>query len=126
MIGDTSSELLLATEVAQWLRISRSTLYGWAAAGKIPSVKLHGAIRFIRADIEHWIHHRSYVPTDSSPSMTHPIVAPNPSGVSRQMIHRAGIRAIRQVVNSRSSQQPSASGHLLPTADVGARKDTRS
>lgn len=125
MIRDTSPDLLIATEVAQWLRISRSTLYMWVAAGKIPSLKLNGTVRFIRADIEGWIQNRSSVPADSSPSMTRPIVAPNPSGVSRQMIHRADIRVIRSAAGQQSPQ-PNFTSHLVPSkAGFVERKDKR-
>lgn len=125
MTNDTSSDLLIAIEVAQWLRISRSTLYGWVAAGKIPSLKLNGTVRFIRIDIEHWVQNRSSVPADSSPSMTPPIVSPNPSGVSRQMIHRAGIRVIRSAAGQQSPQ-PNFTSRLVPSkAEFVERKDKR-
>ena len=42
-------------ELAEALRINPSTLYAWAAQGRIPCVKIHGLVRFRRDDIERWI-----------------------------------------------------------------------
>ena len=122
MTNETRSEILIATEIALWLRMKGSTIYAWAAAGKIPSVKLNGAIRFVRSDIERWIHDRSCMPADLSP-MTRPIVLPNPASISRHTIKQAGARAIRRVSGRQSSQQNSTSGPLLNRAKVGERKD---
>jgi len=121
---DTPSEFLIAAEVARWLRLKRSTVYRWAATGKIPSLKLNGTIRFIRSDVECWINDRYSIVVDSPPAMIRPIVPPNPAAVSRQTIQRAGTRAIRQITGRQSSQQNSISGHLLAPSNVGARKDT--
>lgn len=122
-MSETPSQLMIAAEVALWLRMRCSTIYMWAATGKIPSVKMNGAIRFVRSDIEHWINDRSRMPADSPLSMTRPIVPPKPVSVSRLTIQRAGTRAIRQVTDRQSPQQNSTNGLLRPTADVGERRD---
>lgn len=41
--------------IARYLAIKPSTLYAWAAQGKIPHIKIHGLIRFQPAEIEAWI-----------------------------------------------------------------------
>lgn len=41
--------------VANYLNIKVSTLYAWAAEGKIPSMRIHGLIRFRLGDIETWL-----------------------------------------------------------------------
>jgi excisionase family DNA binding protein len=41
--------------IARYLAIKPSTLYAWAAQGKIPHIKIHGLIRFRPAEIEAWI-----------------------------------------------------------------------
>lgn len=41
--------------IARYLAIKPSTLYAWAAQGKIPYIKIHGLIRFQPAEIEAWI-----------------------------------------------------------------------
>jgi len=46
---------LTVKELAQRLNIKDTTLYAWAAQGKIPSVKFHGVLRFPLEDIEQWV-----------------------------------------------------------------------
>jgi len=53
-----SDELLTADEVAAMLRIKPATIRKWRAERRIPFVKLNGAVRFKRADIEKWIDER--------------------------------------------------------------------
>ena len=48
-------DMLVAPEVAQWLRIGLSTTSEWAKTGKIPCIKLNGLLRFLRKDIEAWL-----------------------------------------------------------------------
>ena len=47
--------LLTVKEVSAWLNIKPSTLYHWAAQGKIPSRKNHGLIRFEPEVITGWL-----------------------------------------------------------------------
>jgi len=47
--------LWTVNDLAQRLQINPSTLYAWARQGKIPSVKIHGLVRFSREAIEHWV-----------------------------------------------------------------------
>ena len=42
-------------ELSQNLNIKPSTLYAWAAQGRIPHVKIHGLIRFKRDEVETWV-----------------------------------------------------------------------
>ncbi len=79
MMNETLSEMLLAAEVAQWLRVRPSTIYSWAATGHIPSVRLNGTVRFIRTDIQRWIDACSKDQVESHPSSTRPIVPLKPS-----------------------------------------------
>jgi predicted DNA-binding transcriptional regulator AlpA len=123
MMSESPSQLMIAAEIALWLRMKCSTIYSWAAGGKIPCVKINGAIRFIRSDIEHWIVDRSNSP-NSPPLLTRPIIMPKPTAVSCQTIKRAGARAMRQITGRQSSQQNSASEPLRRTTNLGARKDT--
>ena len=122
MIRDPSLELLIATEVAQWLRIRRSTTYAWASAKKIPSVKLNGAVRFIRADIERWLNDSSNGFASSHPPTTRPIVPPKPTSVSRQTIQQAGARAIRRVTSRQSPKEDSMGVPQCPAVEGGERK----
>jgi excisionase family DNA binding protein len=47
--------MLTIKELSAWLNIKTSTLYLWAAQGKIPSRKIHGLIRFEREVITEWL-----------------------------------------------------------------------
>ena len=49
------SSLLTVRDLAHRLQIKPSTLYAWAAQGRIPSLKIHGVVRFRREEIEHWV-----------------------------------------------------------------------
>jgi len=47
--------LLTIKDVSTWLNIKASTLYLWAAQGKIPCRKIHGLIRFEREAVIAWL-----------------------------------------------------------------------
>ena len=47
--------LLTIKEVATRLQIKPSTLYAWAAQGRIPCLKIHGLVRFRGDEIDHWL-----------------------------------------------------------------------
>ena len=48
--------LLTVKDLAQQLQIKPTTLYAWAAQQKIPSLKIHGVIRFESEAIKSWLH----------------------------------------------------------------------
>jgi excisionase family DNA binding protein len=99
-MSENASDFLTATEVAKWLCLKRSTIYVWAAKGRIPSLKLNGSVRFIRGDIQRWINDHVNRPADTCPSKGRSLVPHPPMSVSRLMIHRAGTRAIQRAKNS--------------------------
>ena len=47
--------LLTVKDLSAWLNMKPSTLYLWAAQGKIPCRKIHGLIRFEREAITRWL-----------------------------------------------------------------------
>ena len=51
----TMNALLTIRELSASLAMKPSTLYAWAAQGKIPCVRMHGLIRFRPEDIEGWL-----------------------------------------------------------------------
>jgi excisionase family DNA binding protein len=50
-----NGEILIASEIARWLRIGISTVYQWAHAGTIPCIRLNGVLRFHRKDVQAWL-----------------------------------------------------------------------
>lgn len=49
------SAYLTIKDVSNWLQVKPSTLYAWAAQGKIPSVKMNGLVRFEQDAIRQWL-----------------------------------------------------------------------
>ena len=47
--------LLTIRDLSSQLQIKASTLYSWAAQGKIPCRKIHGLLRFETEEIEQWL-----------------------------------------------------------------------
>lgn len=47
--------LLTVKDLSTWLNIKPSTLYLWAAQGKIPYQRIHSLIRFEKLMIEQWL-----------------------------------------------------------------------
>jgi excisionase family DNA binding protein len=48
-------------DIVQQLQLKPSTVYAWAAQGKIPSLKIHGLLRFRPEEVAQWVesfHHR--------------------------------------------------------------------
>ena len=49
------TSLLTVKQVSEWLNFKPSTLYLWAAKGKIPCRKIHSLIRFEPDAIQRWL-----------------------------------------------------------------------
>ncbi|MEX5213379.1 MAG: helix-turn-helix domain-containing protein [Nitrospiraceae bacterium] len=47
--------LLTIRDLSQQLQIKPATLYAWAAAGKIPCLKIHGVLRFDPKAVQNWL-----------------------------------------------------------------------
>ena len=62
--------LLTIKDVSTWLNIKRSTLYLWAAQGKIPCRKIHGLLRFERDAIQDWLQSFDATYSKAAPSFT--------------------------------------------------------
>ncbi len=49
------SDILTISIVAEYIKVTERTLYGLAAAKKIPAFKVGGTWRFARVDVDQWI-----------------------------------------------------------------------
>jgi excisionase family DNA binding protein len=52
-------------DIVQQLQLKPSTVYAWAAEGKIPCRKIHGLVRFDPTEIDRWL--ASFTPPQSVP-----------------------------------------------------------
>ena len=69
----TDNDILTITEVAEYLKITERTIYGWAQDGVIPAYKMAGSWRFRRRDIDRWLE-----TTRTGPTLSDPRIAPEP------------------------------------------------
>ena len=91
-------DILIAPELAQWLRIGLSTTYEWAKTGKIPCIKLHGLLRFLRKDIEEWLTAQRVTPSLEIHSLRgSPATIPS---VSTNLLHRTARQVLRDRVHT--------------------------
>ena len=52
-------------QLSDYLSIKSNTLYAWASQGRIPSIKIHGLLRFKKEEIDEWLEsHRREKPKD--------------------------------------------------------------
>ena len=62
--------LLKVKDIAAWLNMPQSTVYLWAAQGKIPCRKIHGLIRFEPDAIAAWLRSFEPGPATTVPPLT--------------------------------------------------------
>lgn len=60
-----SKSLLNIDELIQWLNVKESTIRKWTCRKKIPYIKVGGAVRFRREDIQAWLDSRDMRNTDN-------------------------------------------------------------
>lgn len=51
----TTDQIMTLREVAEYLKISEKTLYGYVQKGLVPGIKIGSAWRFRKSDIDHWL-----------------------------------------------------------------------
>lgn len=51
-------DILTVEDVAQFLRVPKSTVYKLARSGQLPASKVGKHWRFLRADVHEWVHVR--------------------------------------------------------------------
>ncbi len=104
--------LLTIKDLAQELRIKPSTLYAWAAQGKIPVVKIHGLIRFQPEAIDAWL--QSFRMQEPKPLLMH-------SGHAAGSLDALIARAKREVYNSPHGETRPESSLTGKEGEDGAR-----
>lgn len=55
----TGSTLMTMEDLADYLKVTRRTIYEWLKANKIPAVKLVGQWRFQKEKIDAWLEAKS-------------------------------------------------------------------
>ena len=58
-LPDGGGEILTVLDVARFLRVPKSTVYKLARIGQLPASKIGKHWRFLRRDIQDWMHNRS-------------------------------------------------------------------
>jgi excisionase family DNA binding protein len=81
------NEVLTAGEVANYLRVSLSTIYRLLKSGDLPAFKIGSDWRFNRVHVEEWLKSRTQAPGPGLPDdLITPSVDPN-SDESRRKLH---------------------------------------
>jgi excisionase family DNA binding protein len=57
--SESEHEILTVPDVARFLRVPKSTVYKLARLGELPASKIGKHWRFLRRDIQQWVHSRS-------------------------------------------------------------------
>ena len=60
-----TERLLTARELGEWLGFSAGTIVDWAEAGKVPSFKIGGRLRFRPSEVEMWLEERHVASRDA-------------------------------------------------------------
>jgi excisionase family DNA binding protein len=92
--------LWTVNELAEYLQIKPSTLYAWAAQGKIRCLKINGLLRFHADEITQWI--ESF--RRPSPFRIPPHVRSNSSGPDLDTLIARAKRAVYTPANGRPDQ----------------------
>lgn len=59
MVASTNTALLDIDQVAEYLNISKHTIYGWRQTGSgPPAIKIGGQLRYRIAELEAWLEER--------------------------------------------------------------------
>ncbi|ULA59021.1 MAG: HTH17 domain-containing protein [Nitrospira sp.] len=58
-VSPSEGEILTVSDVAQFLRVPKSTVYKLARLGELPASKIGKHWRFLRRDIHDWMHSRT-------------------------------------------------------------------
>lgn len=66
MAGKQADDVMTIEELAVYLKLSKSSLYQFARAGKVPGVKIGEQWRFQKSAIDEWMRSRTVARTSPS------------------------------------------------------------
>jgi excisionase family DNA binding protein len=61
-----NERFLTARELGELLGFTSGTIVDWAEAGKVPSFKIGGRLRFRQSEVEEWLEQQRRGPTPST------------------------------------------------------------
>jgi excisionase family DNA binding protein len=64
---------LTVKQVSHYLQIKPSTIDAWVVQGRIPSVKIHGVVRFQQEEIDRWVESFRKDETKTLPAKIFPV-----------------------------------------------------
>jgi excisionase family DNA binding protein len=100
-------------DLVHWLQMKPSTVYAWAAQGRIPSLKIHGLLRFRPEEVAQWV---------ESFRQSRPKSVPTGSRTGDRVEVNALIaRARREVYSTRHGETKPTSSLIRKEDDDGAR-----
>ena len=109
-----NNEILTIIELAEYLKITERTIYGWAQDGVIPAYKMAGSWRFRRSDIDRWLETTRTGPTLESLNSDYrvassPPVSPTVAAVElkreKELLISKCIAAIKSDLRDRSRNE---------------------
>jgi len=70
MAGKQADDVMTIDELAAYLKLSKSSLYHFARAGKVPGVKIGQQWRFQKSAIDEWMRTGTMPPQPAAPGMS--------------------------------------------------------
>ena len=110
---NSERHFLTIGEVSDWLKVKQGTLYAWAAAGKIPHLKIHGLIRFQSDEIQQWL-------ASFHAQNANPLKLKEKSGRRLSHLDTIIVRAKEEAYNSRHGETRPRSSPIRKEAADGA------
>ena len=108
-----NGDILLASEIARWLRIGISTVYQWAHAGTIPCIRLNGVLRFHRKDVEAWLTAQQMPASQGAKCLSRSRAKLPP--IATDMLQRTARHVLRQTTDT-------AKIHSVKTPSLGKKQ----
>jgi excisionase family DNA binding protein len=102
---EAAPDFMTAAEVAAWLRVGLSTLYGWTASGRIPYVKFNGVVRFQRNQLTGWMQQHTTRPSVSSDNVSERISGARPRPLTHRTMVDAAARVRRRLLSTKKPIQ---------------------